>query len=188
MSLTLTWCLFLAGRKDHGRIWSFKQMLNNPPEDAPRKPGIFPKTLHRKPISLSADNPASRIGDFIWRRCNIEVKDSAAKCIYPGFFTSMCCRWRRREEEAKEEEKERRCHGTGARRGSQRAGDGSGGGWAKERFWPGGHRRSQDTKQTVREEKTAVTYGGGIGERCTIEDKKNQRKWRWGEGERRSTE
>uniref|UniRef100_A0AAX7U8C7 La-related protein 7 n=1 Tax=Astatotilapia calliptera TaxID=8154 RepID=A0AAX7U8C7_ASTCA len=37
------------------------EMLNNPPEDAPRKPGIFPKTLHRKPISLSADNPASRI-------------------------------------------------------------------------------------------------------------------------------
>lgn len=39
------------------------EMLNNPPEDAPRKPGIFPKTLHRKPISLSADNPASRIGE-----------------------------------------------------------------------------------------------------------------------------
>uniref|UniRef100_A0A669DED5 La-related protein 7 n=1 Tax=Oreochromis niloticus TaxID=8128 RepID=A0A669DED5_ORENI len=37
------------------------EMLNNPPEDAPRKPGIFPKTLHRKPISLSADNPPSRI-------------------------------------------------------------------------------------------------------------------------------
>uniref|UniRef100_A0A3B5L1Z2 La-related protein 7 n=1 Tax=Xiphophorus couchianus TaxID=32473 RepID=A0A3B5L1Z2_9TELE len=26
------------------------EMLNNPPEDAPRKPGIFPKTLNRKPI------------------------------------------------------------------------------------------------------------------------------------------
>ncbi|CAI5668601.1 la-related protein 7 isoform X2 [Oreochromis niloticus] len=39
------------------------EMLNNPPEDAPRKPGIFPKTLHRKPISLSADNPPSRIGE-----------------------------------------------------------------------------------------------------------------------------
>uniref|UniRef100_A0A3Q0T9Q0 La-related protein 7 n=1 Tax=Amphilophus citrinellus TaxID=61819 RepID=A0A3Q0T9Q0_AMPCI len=37
------------------------EMLNNPPEDAPRKPGIFPKTLHRKPIPLSADNPPSRI-------------------------------------------------------------------------------------------------------------------------------
>uniref|UniRef100_A0A674BRY7 La-related protein 7 n=1 Tax=Salmo trutta TaxID=8032 RepID=A0A674BRY7_SALTR len=26
------------------------EMLNNPPEDAPRKPGIFPKTKNRKPI------------------------------------------------------------------------------------------------------------------------------------------
>ncbi|XP_022053728.2 la-related protein 7 [Acanthochromis polyacanthus] len=33
------------------------EMLNNPPEDAPRKPGIFPKTKSRKPISLPADNP-----------------------------------------------------------------------------------------------------------------------------------
>uniref|UniRef100_A0A672J7H6 La-related protein 7 n=1 Tax=Salarias fasciatus TaxID=181472 RepID=A0A672J7H6_SALFA len=29
------------------------EMLNNPPEDAPRKPGIFPKTLNRKPIPAS---------------------------------------------------------------------------------------------------------------------------------------
>ncbi|KAJ8262090.1 hypothetical protein GJAV_G00162060 [Gymnothorax javanicus] len=28
------------------------EMLNNPPEDAPRKPGIFPKTKKNKPISL----------------------------------------------------------------------------------------------------------------------------------------
>uniref|UniRef100_A0A673AR51 La-related protein 7 n=1 Tax=Sphaeramia orbicularis TaxID=375764 RepID=A0A673AR51_9TELE len=35
------------------------EMLNNPPEDAPRKPGIFPKTLSRKPIPLPADNPTS---------------------------------------------------------------------------------------------------------------------------------
>ncbi|XP_042256528.1 la-related protein 7 isoform X2 [Thunnus maccoyii] len=35
------------------------EMLNNPPEDAPRKPGIFPKTKSRKPISLPADNPPS---------------------------------------------------------------------------------------------------------------------------------
>ncbi|KAM9426503.1 la-related protein 7 [Pholidichthys leucotaenia] len=33
------------------------EMLNNPPEDAPRKPGIFPKTLNRKHIPLPADNP-----------------------------------------------------------------------------------------------------------------------------------
>ncbi|XP_031140918.1 la-related protein 7 isoform X1 [Sander lucioperca] len=35
------------------------EMLNNPPEDAPRKPGIFPKTKSRKPIPLPADNPPS---------------------------------------------------------------------------------------------------------------------------------
>ncbi|XP_044040628.1 la-related protein 7 [Siniperca chuatsi] len=35
------------------------EMLNNPPEDAPRKPGIFPKTKSRKPIPLPGDNPPS---------------------------------------------------------------------------------------------------------------------------------
>ncbi|XP_032366884.1 la-related protein 7 [Etheostoma spectabile] len=35
------------------------EMLNNPPEDAPRKPGVFPKTKSRKPIPLPADNPPS---------------------------------------------------------------------------------------------------------------------------------
>ncbi|AWO97700.1 putative la-related protein 7 isoform 3 [Scophthalmus maximus] len=35
------------------------EMLNNPPEDAPRKPGIFPKTRSRKTIPLPADNPPS---------------------------------------------------------------------------------------------------------------------------------
>ncbi|XP_069045631.1 la-related protein 7 [Lepisosteus oculatus] len=29
------------------------EMLNNPPEDAPRKPGIFPKTVKNKPVPLS---------------------------------------------------------------------------------------------------------------------------------------
>ncbi|MGH0150934.1 UNVERIFIED_CONTAM: hypothetical protein FKN15_060730 [Acipenser sinensis] len=29
------------------------EMLNNPPEDASRKPGIFPKTVKRKPIALN---------------------------------------------------------------------------------------------------------------------------------------
>ncbi|XP_061921931.1 la-related protein 7-like [Entelurus aequoreus] len=33
------------------------EMLNNPPEDAPRKPGIFPKTLHGKLFHLPTDNP-----------------------------------------------------------------------------------------------------------------------------------
>ncbi|XP_029027793.1 la-related protein 7 isoform X2 [Betta splendens] len=35
------------------------EMLNNPPEDAPRKPGIFPKTKSRKPIPFPADNHPS---------------------------------------------------------------------------------------------------------------------------------
>ncbi|XP_071374962.1 la-related protein 7 isoform X2 [Centroberyx affinis] len=35
------------------------EMLNNPPEDAPRKPGIFPKTKNRKPIPLPPDIPPS---------------------------------------------------------------------------------------------------------------------------------
>ncbi|XP_067241182.1 la-related protein 7 [Chanodichthys erythropterus] len=30
------------------------EMLNNPPEDAPRKPGLFPKTHNRKPIPFDA--------------------------------------------------------------------------------------------------------------------------------------
>ncbi|KAK7909712.1 hypothetical protein WMY93_014396 [Mugilogobius chulae] len=33
------------------------EMLDNPPEDAPRKPGIFPKTLCGKTIPLPAENP-----------------------------------------------------------------------------------------------------------------------------------
>lgn len=33
------------------------EMLNNPPEDAPRKPGIFPKTFNRKHIPFPAENP-----------------------------------------------------------------------------------------------------------------------------------
>lgn len=32
-------------------------MLNNPPEDAPRKPGIFPKTKSGKAVTLPSDNP-----------------------------------------------------------------------------------------------------------------------------------
>ncbi|XP_008324472.1 la-related protein 7 [Cynoglossus semilaevis] len=35
------------------------EMLNNPPEDAPRKPGIFPKTKNGKHIPLPVYNPPS---------------------------------------------------------------------------------------------------------------------------------
>uniref|UniRef100_A0A3P9HSZ9 La-related protein 7 n=1 Tax=Oryzias latipes TaxID=8090 RepID=A0A3P9HSZ9_ORYLA len=35
------------------------EMLNNPPEDAPRKPGIFPKTLNRKPIPVTGESAGS---------------------------------------------------------------------------------------------------------------------------------
>lgn len=36
-------------------------MLNNPPEDAPRKPGIFPKTCKKKTIPFEAiqDTPGN---------------------------------------------------------------------------------------------------------------------------------
>lgn len=33
------------------------EVLNNPPEDAPRKPGIFPKTKSGKAVPLPSDNP-----------------------------------------------------------------------------------------------------------------------------------
>ncbi|XP_034532456.1 la-related protein 7 isoform X2 [Notolabrus celidotus] len=33
------------------------EMLNNPPEDAPRKPGIFPKTKNKKPLLRPSDDP-----------------------------------------------------------------------------------------------------------------------------------
>ncbi|KAI4808728.1 hypothetical protein KUCAC02_000776 [Chaenocephalus aceratus] len=35
-------------------------MLNNPPEDAPRKPGMFPKCKKGKPLPQPADNPQSK--------------------------------------------------------------------------------------------------------------------------------
>nr|XP_040037668.1 la-related protein 7 isoform X1 [Gasterosteus aculeatus aculeatus]XP_040037669.1 la-related protein 7 isoform X1 [Gasterosteus aculeatus aculeatus] len=37
------------------------EMLNNPPEDAPRKPGIFPKMQRGKPLPQPADNPPPEI-------------------------------------------------------------------------------------------------------------------------------
>ncbi|KAM7377423.1 hypothetical protein PAMA_013959 [Pampus argenteus] len=53
------------------------EMLNNPPEDAPRKPGIFPKTKSRKPISLSADNPPSGEEEEKKKRKKKKKKDCA---------------------------------------------------------------------------------------------------------------
>ncbi|KAM7366175.1 hypothetical protein PAMP_015640 [Pampus punctatissimus] len=53
------------------------EMLNNPPEDAPRKPGIFPKTKSRKPISLAADNPPSGEEEEKKKRKKKKKKDCA---------------------------------------------------------------------------------------------------------------
>ncbi|KAK2863226.1 hypothetical protein Q5P01_002759 [Channa striata] len=53
------------------------EMLNNPPEDAPRKPGIFPKTKSRKPISLPADNPPSGEEEEKKKRKKKKKKDGA---------------------------------------------------------------------------------------------------------------
>ncbi|KAM4714127.1 la-related protein 7 [Anableps anableps] len=54
------------------------EMLNNPPEDAPRKPGIFPKTLNRKPIPFPVDNPQSREEEKKKRKKK-KKKDGAVK-------------------------------------------------------------------------------------------------------------
>lgn len=53
------------------------EMLNNPPEDAPRKPGIFPKTIHRKPIPFPVDNPQPR-DEEKKKRKKKKKKDGAA--------------------------------------------------------------------------------------------------------------
>ncbi|KAH0615931.1 hypothetical protein JD844_026583 [Phrynosoma platyrhinos] len=37
------------------------EFLNNPPEDAPRKPGIFPKTVKNKPVPTLATSDASTV-------------------------------------------------------------------------------------------------------------------------------
>ncbi|XP_077401007.1 la-related protein 7 isoform X2 [Vanacampus margaritifer] len=39
------------------------ESLNNPPEDAPRKPGMFPKTWKGKTVPQAADNPPSGGGE-----------------------------------------------------------------------------------------------------------------------------
>uniref|UniRef100_A0AAZ3PAW6 Serine/arginine-rich splicing factor 2 n=1 Tax=Oncorhynchus tshawytscha TaxID=74940 RepID=A0AAZ3PAW6_ONCTS len=45
------------------------EMLNNPPEDAPRKPGIFPKTKNRKPIPDPPSLNTTQGG--YWEECSI---------------------------------------------------------------------------------------------------------------------
>ncbi|XP_032439963.1 la-related protein 7 [Xiphophorus hellerii] len=55
------------------------EMLNNPPEDAPRKPGIFPKTLNRKPIPFPVDNPQSREEEKKKRKKKKKKDGTAAK-------------------------------------------------------------------------------------------------------------
>uniref|UniRef100_A0A8K9X296 RRM domain-containing protein n=1 Tax=Oncorhynchus mykiss TaxID=8022 RepID=A0A8K9X296_ONCMY len=45
------------------------EMLNNPPEDAPWKPGIFPKTKNRKPIPDPPSLNTTQGG--YWEECSI---------------------------------------------------------------------------------------------------------------------
>ncbi|XP_018546199.1 la-related protein 7 [Lates calcarifer] len=54
------------------------EMLNNPPEDAPRKPGIFPKTKSRKPLPLPADNPPSGEEEEKKKKKKKKKKESSA--------------------------------------------------------------------------------------------------------------
>ncbi|KAF7669029.1 hypothetical protein LDENG_00263980 [Lucifuga dentata] len=53
------------------------EMLNNPPEDAPRKAGIFPKTKSGKPIPLPANNPPSGEEEERKKRKKKKKKDGA---------------------------------------------------------------------------------------------------------------
>ncbi|KAG8006225.1 La-related protein 7 [Nibea albiflora] len=54
------------------------EMLNNPPEDAPRKPGIFPKTKKGKAIAQPADNPPSGEEEEKKKRKKKKKKEGAA--------------------------------------------------------------------------------------------------------------
>lgn len=54
------------------------EMLNNPPEDAPRKPGIFPKTLSGKSIPMPAENPTPGEEEEKKRRKKKKKKTSAS--------------------------------------------------------------------------------------------------------------
>lgn len=40
----------------------FLKFLNNPPEEAPRKPGIFPKTVKNKPVPALNTSNSSVVG------------------------------------------------------------------------------------------------------------------------------
>ncbi|KAK5875970.1 hypothetical protein CesoFtcFv8_026991 [Champsocephalus esox] len=52
-------------------------MLNNPPEDAPRKPGMFPKCKKGKPLPQPADNPQSSEEEEKKKRKKKKKRDSA---------------------------------------------------------------------------------------------------------------
>lgn len=54
------------------------EMLNNPPEDAPRKPGIFPKTLSGKTIPIPDENPTPGEEEEKKRRKKKKKKSSAS--------------------------------------------------------------------------------------------------------------
>ncbi|CAJ1086349.1 la-related protein 7 isoform X2 [Xyrichtys novacula] len=53
------------------------EMLNNPPEDAPRKPGIFPKTKNKKPLLLPEDDPPPAEEEEKKKRKKKKKKDGA---------------------------------------------------------------------------------------------------------------
>ncbi|XP_051773037.1 la-related protein 7 [Ctenopharyngodon idella] len=56
------------------------EMLNNPPEDAPRKPGIFPKTFNKKPIPFDAvQDTKDDEEDGKKKRSRGELKNGAAE-------------------------------------------------------------------------------------------------------------
>lgn len=83
------------------------QVLNNPPEDAPRKPGIFPKTKSGKAVPLPSDNPPT---GSINTDSVLDVNGLFfVFCFFLILAVCFLCFRRRREEEA-EEEKEERCH------------------------------------------------------------------------------
>ncbi|XP_010792876.1 la-related protein 7 [Notothenia coriiceps] len=53
------------------------EVLNNPPEDAPRKPGMFPKCKKGKPLPQPADNPQSSEEEEKKKRKKKRKRDSA---------------------------------------------------------------------------------------------------------------
>ncbi|XP_024144107.1 la-related protein 7 [Oryzias melastigma] len=59
------------------------EMLNNPPEDAPRKPGIFPKTLHRKPIPITGEEEEKK------KRKKKKKKDASTARMSAGEVKEM---------------------------------------------------------------------------------------------------